>query len=120
MSIPNQALANLLQEIKIQAAQAQQQIDLVQSQIRSKQREIRMLDLTSKEVTSLPPSTNVYQGVGKMFVYSPIQSLSQGLICEMNDLKIDVENLQKKLHYLETTYKNSREHINQILKNGGQ
>lgn len=120
MSIPNQALANLLQEIETQAVQAQQQIELVRSQIRSKQREIRMLDLTEKEVSSLPPTTNIYKGVGKMFVYSPIESLSQGLDSEKNSLKIEVENLAKKLQYLETTHKNSRQHIDRILKNGGR
>ncbi len=56
----------LLQEIEAQAIQSQQQISLVRQQIAVKQREIRMLDLTSKEVSSLPSGTNVYEGVGKM------------------------------------------------------
>lgn len=39
---------------------------------------------------------------------------------ETSDLKADVENLGKKLLYLETTHKNSREHIDQIFKSGGK
>lgn len=39
---------------------------------------------------------------------------------ETSELKSDVENLGKKLHYLETTHKNSREHIDQIFKSGGR
>lgn len=39
---------------------------------------------------------------------------------ETSDLKTDVENLGKKLQYLETTHKNSREHIEQIFKSGGR
>lgn len=42
------------------------------------------------------------------------------LSTETTDLKTDVENLGKKLLYLETTHKNSREHIDQILKSGGR
>ena len=56
----------LVQEIESQAIQAQQQINVVKTQIAVKQREIRMLQLTSSEVSSLPPDTNVYEGVGKM------------------------------------------------------
>jgi prefoldin subunit 1 len=56
----------LVQEIESQAIQAQQQINVVKSQIAVKQREIRMLQLTSSEVSTLPKDTNVYEGVGKM------------------------------------------------------
>ena len=45
---------------------AQQQINVVKSQIAVKQRDIRLLQLTSSEVSSLPKDTNVYEGVGKM------------------------------------------------------
>lgn len=118
MSIPNQALANLFQEIEAQAVQSQQQINDVRSQIRNKKREIRILDLTSIEVSSLPCETNIYEGVGKMFVYRPTTSINSRLQAEMKECKSDIENLEKKLQYLETTYKNSRDHIDQILKSG--
>jgi prefoldin subunit 1 len=39
---------------------------MVRSQIGIKTREIRKLELTSKEVSELPSDTNVYEGVGKM------------------------------------------------------
>ncbi|KIN02081.1 hypothetical protein OIDMADRAFT_161972 [Oidiodendron maius Zn] len=120
MSIPNEALQKLVQEIESQAITAQQQINVVRSQIAAKQREIRMLQLTSNEVSTLPPETNVYEGVGKMFVFSPIGEVDKRLSTETTELKTDVENLGKKLQYLETTHKNSREHIDQIFKSGGR
>ena len=60
------AFKQLVQEIESQAIQSQQQISVVRSQIAGKQREIRMLELTSKEVSELPSGTNIYEGVGKM------------------------------------------------------
>jgi prefoldin subunit 1 len=57
-----------VQEIETQAVQAQQQINIVKSQVAVKNREIRLLDLTSKELADLPTNTNVYEGVGKMLV----------------------------------------------------
>ncbi|KAF4634057.1 hypothetical protein G7Y89_g4061 [Cudoniella acicularis] len=120
MSISNEALQKLVQEIETQAIQAQQQINTVKSQIALKQREIRMLQLTSSEVATLPADTPVYEGIGKMFVFSPTAEVDKRLTAETSELKSDVENLGKKLQYLETTYKNSREHIDQIFKSGGR
>ncbi|RFU35415.1 hypothetical protein B7463_g1005, partial [Scytalidium lignicola] len=120
MSISNEALQKLVQEIETQALVARQQIDVVKTQIAVKQREMRMLQLTSSEVSSLPPSTNVYEGVGKMFVASPITAVDKRLNAETSDLKAEVDSLGKKLQYLETTHKNSREHIDQIFKSGGR
>ncbi|RDW72014.1 hypothetical protein BP5796_08048 [Coleophoma crateriformis] len=120
MSISNEALQKLVQEIETQAILAQQQINVVKTQISVKQREIRMLQLTSSEVSALPSEVNVYEGVGKMFVFSPIAEVDKRLTAETSELKSDVENLGKKLQYLETTHKNSREHIDQIFKSGGR
>lgn len=54
------------------------------------------------------------------FVFSPIAEVDKRLTAETTELKSDVENLGKKLQYLETTHKNSREHIDQIFKSGGR
>jgi len=113
-------LQKLVQEIETQAVLAQNQINVVKTQISVKQRDIRMLQLTSSEMSTLPNDTNVYEGVGKMFVFSPIAEIDKRLKVETSELKSDVESLGKKLQYLETTHKNSREHIDQIFKSGGR
>ncbi|PGH32677.1 prefoldin subunit 1 [[Emmonsia] crescens] len=120
MSIPPEALQKLVQEIESRAIAAQQQINVVKAQITGKQRELRLLELTSSEISQLPKETNVYEGVGKMFVASPITNVNKRLSTEKGELKTDISNLEKKLHYLETTHKNSRQHIDQIFKSGGK
>ena len=60
--------SQLVREIESQAVAAQQQIGLVRAQIASKQREVRLAQLTRSEISSLPPDTPVYEGVGKMYV----------------------------------------------------
>lgn len=54
------------------------------------------------------------------FVFSPTTEVEKRLSSETTELKSDISNLNKKLHYLETTHKNSREHIDQIFKPGGR
>ena len=55
-----------MREIESQAIAAQQQISLVRTQVASKQREMRMTQLTRGEIAALPADTAVYEGVGKM------------------------------------------------------
>jgi len=85
MSIPNEALQKvsllassmqgqhclhpfqLALEIESQANSAQRDINLVKAAIATKQRDARMLELTSSEVKALDKNTKVYEGVGKMY-----------------------------------------------------
>ena len=54
------------------------------------------------------------------FVFSPKGDVEKRLSSETGELKSDISNLTKKLHYLETTQKNSREHIDKIMQSGGR
>ncbi|GFG24023.1 probable prefoldin subunit 1 [Aspergillus udagawae] len=120
MSIPNEALQKLLQEIEARAISSQQQIGVTKAQITAKQKNIRLLELTSKEIGSLSKDTTVYEGIGKMFVAVPMNTVDKRLADERTELKTDIEGLEKKLNYLEMTHKNSRENLEQILKSGGR
>ena len=61
-----------MREIESQSIAAQQQIGLVRTQIGSKQREMRLAQLTRSELSTLPTDTPVYEGVGKMYVFGPL------------------------------------------------
>ena len=78
-----------------------------------------MLQLSNTEMDALPRETPVYNGVGKMFVLTSVDETKIRQSKEAEDVKKELANLDKKLHYLETTYKNSHEHMEQILKRGG-
>lgn len=54
------------------------------------------------------------------FVATPISSVDARLSRESQTLKSEITALEKRLHYLETTHKNSREHIEKILQTGGR
>ena len=67
-------------EIETQAIQSQQQIGIVRSQIAIKQREIRKHELTAEEMAKLPSDTKMYEGVGKMYVSTPLSPLGFHLV----------------------------------------
>ncbi|KAL5601252.1 uncharacterized protein BROUX77_005501 [Berkeleyomyces rouxiae] len=118
MSISTEALQKLVYEIENQAMMAEQQIGISKSQVAGKQREMRLLNLTMKEVSSLPTEAPLYKGLGKMFVSVPAPKLMDEMASQMKELEGDVDKLGKRLQYLETTQKNSRDHIEQMLRRG--
>ncbi|KAL1840742.1 hypothetical protein VTJ49DRAFT_182 [Mycothermus thermophilus] len=120
MSISNEALQKLVREIESQAVAAQQQISLVRTQVAAKQREMRLAQLTRNEIAALPADTAVYEGVGKMFVAVPVPAMQDKLGSQIKEIEAEVDGLGKRLHYLETTAKNSQEHIKKMLKGGSQ
>lgn len=120
MSISNEALQKLAQDIESSALSAQRDINMVKAAVAAKQRDIRMLELTSTEVKQLPKDTKVYQGVGKMFVFSPTSDVEKRLSSETAELKSDISNLNIKLHHLEITHKNSRDHIEKMIHSRGR
>ncbi|KAF8433816.1 Prefoldin [Terfezia claveryi] len=118
MSLPNEALQKLLQEIEARATLSQQQLQVVRGQVAGKQRDMRLNQLTITELDSLPKDTNVYEGVGKMFVLVPVDNVKSRLDGEVKALSSDMEDLNKKLHYLETTFEKTQENINALLQRG--
>ncbi|KAF2156039.1 Prefoldin [Myriangium duriaei CBS 260.36] len=120
MSLPNEALQKLLLEIEQKASFAQQQMVIVKSQIDSSKREIRMIDLMNTEISSLPQDAKLYEGVGKMFVATPTATVNTRLAKDKEDLNAKLANLDKKYTFLETTYKNSQDHLDKVFKNGGR
>lgn len=97
-----------------------------------------MLQLTTNELDTLPSETKVYDGVGRLYVllcvvetlvranrhYSFVQTSPADVKSrnerQAEDLKREKVDLEKRLHYLETTAKNSQAHIDQMLKSGGR
>ncbi|KAF2120526.1 Prefoldin [Lophiotrema nucula] len=119
MSISNEALQKVLQEIGQKKVFAEQQLSIVKQQQAVKNRETRMLQLTSSEVESLPKETKVYEGVGKMFICTPIPDVQKRLATESDAVKAELANLKKKEDYLEKTYENSKASLEQVLGRAG-
>jgi len=60
----------------------------------------------------------VYEGVGKMFVLETLPNVQKRLGEEKGKTENEIVDLKKRLHYLETTYKNANDHLDKILQRG--
>ena len=56
--------------------------------------------------------------MGRFFLTS-VEDTKERQGKEVGDVDKEMENLNKKLHYLETTYNNAQLHLEQIFKGGG-
>ncbi|KAK9465753.1 Prefoldin [Lipomyces arxii] len=115
MSIPPEALQKVLQEIEARVMQSQMELTNVQQQIAQKQRDIKLTDLTIKELKKIPADTGVWEGVGKMFLNVPVIEHISRLEKNKVDSEDQVQAMNKKLHYLETTFMNAKRNIDEIL-----
>lgn len=50
---------------------------------------------------------------------TPTDEVKKRITTESTEVKSDVSNLEKKLHYLETTFQKSKENLDKVLKAGG-
>ena len=66
-----------------------------------------------------PHTTRTTDRFAFRFVSVPASKLKDKLEGQMKRLEDEVDKLNKRLLYLETTQKNSREHIEQMLRAGG-
>jgi prefoldin subunit 1 len=53
------------------------------------------------------------------FVFTSTEDVKERQSKETVDVDKEMENLNKKLHYLETTYKNANQHLEQIFSRTG-
>lgn len=58
-------------------------------------------------------------GTSSRFVSIPAPELKDKLESQTKQVDTDIDGLSKRLHYLETTAKNSQEHIEAMLRRGG-
>ncbi|WOO82143.1 Prefoldin subunit 1 [Vanrija pseudolonga] len=93
----------ILQQIQTQAVTAQRQHSLVRAQIQSKEKERKILDLTVRELATVPKSddTRMFRGVGKMFIEQPRSEINARHEAQQKTLTTDIDALTKKAKYFE-------------------
>ena len=100
--------------------QSQRALNVCRQQIAAKERERRILQLTIEEITSLQSDVNLYKGVGKMYVCSPVvkprlanlfprtarfmnvprPQMEKDLRAEEKEITEDIKNLEKKVRFV--------------------
>eukprot|EP00954_Amorphochlora_amoebiformis_P012125 946750-Amorphochlora_amoeboformis.AAC.2 len=85
----------------------------VNSQVKMKQRAARSTELTIAEVKDLPPNTNTYRTVGRMFLASPLPQVLKDLGTFLEETKTEISQMESKQNYLVKQAKSLAEELKQ-------
>ncbi|WRT69863.1 uncharacterized protein IL334_006854 [Kwoniella shivajii] len=115
--LSDDTLRKILQQIQQQAISSQKQLSIVRAQIQSKEKERKILALTTRELGHVPrdDSSTMYKGVGKMFIEQPRTEIDIEHSTLEKSLNEEVSNLTKKAKYLEKQFDEANSQLKDIF-----
>ncbi|EKM61430.1 uncharacterized protein PHACADRAFT_248030 [Phanerochaete carnosa HHB-10118-sp] len=114
-TLPDDTLRKILLQIQQTAIQSQRALNVNRQQVAAKERERRILQLTTEEIKVLGEDVNLYKGVGKMFMQVPRPVMDKDLKAEEKELADDINNLTKKNKYLEKQFNDAQAQMRDIF-----
>ncbi|KAJ9064971.1 hypothetical protein DSO57_1024810 [Entomophthora muscae] len=108
---------NLFMAIQNKIGEDSQQLSVVRAQLQQSQREIRIVDLVSKELSNLQPETPTYKSIGKMFLFTPQSELKKELSAKAATNKDTQAALNKKASFLERNIQDANNSLRDLLHN---
>ncbi|EIW87077.1 Prefoldin [Coniophora puteana RWD-64-598 SS2] len=119
-SLSDDTLRKILVQIQQTAISSQRALNLSRQQSAAKERERRILQLTINEIQGIEGDVNMYQGVGKMFMMVPRQTMEQDLNNQEKELTDDINNLKKKGKFLEKQFNDAQAQLRDIFQHSSQ
>lgn len=92
-----------------------QQIKISDVQIDTLKRSIQHSKLVDQEISSLPPSTRMYEGVGRMFILQPSDTIKKTLDMKMKAADEKIKTLEGNKVYLERSIKESEDNLREMV-----
>ncbi|EMR10377.1 hypothetical protein PNEG_01629 [Pneumocystis murina B123] len=113
--LPDEVLKKILNEIQTQAIASQQHITTSQIQRQAKEKEKKISELIFNELSKLTRDTPVYSSAGKAFIKEDLNQIEQKLTTQIKEINNEIDALNKKIIYHETTLANTQPHIERIM-----
>ncbi|ODQ82560.1 hypothetical protein BABINDRAFT_164334 [Babjeviella inositovora NRRL Y-12698] len=114
MSVNPDAINKILYEMDQQLQKTQADLQMTNIQLQRKQTSSKIAELTLKEINS-DPAANLWEGVGKAFFYTDHSDFVGRLEDDQKTLDDQMKSLATKKTYLETTMKNTIQHMQQMM-----
>ncbi|XP_033644107.1 prefoldin subunit 1-like [Asterias rubens] len=108
-------LKKAFQELQIKMIDTSQQLKISDAQIEQLRRQQHHARLTDSELTQLPPTTRVYEGVGRMFLLQDIANIKDTLTTRVKAADDKIKKLQNSKAYLERTLKESETNLREMV-----
>ncbi|KAJ3191294.1 hypothetical protein HK101_007905 [Irineochytrium annulatum] len=115
MSISDEALKRAFIETQVKLQTTTRQLSAIRAQVGGKERERRVLELTAKELKSLPAGTVSYKAVGKAFMKEDLAVLVKGIEGKGVDAGKEVTALERASKKLESEANDAERGLREIL-----
>jgi len=109
-------LKKAFQELQSRMISTTQQLKVSDMQIEQLKRQIAHSRLVEKEIESLPKDTKTYEGVGRMFVLQPIETVEKNLTDKVKACEEKVKALENGKVYLERSIKEGEENLRELIQ----
>ncbi|KAJ2082382.1 hypothetical protein H4R24_001618 [Coemansia sp. RSA 988] len=94
----------------------QKELNQIDAQISSNQRDIRLASLTKREIDGLDSSIPLYKSMGKMFVQESKSSLLEGIDKETSDATTLIEALEKKKKFVSRNLEGATGNLKDLIR----
>ncbi|KAG8439112.1 hypothetical protein GDO86_005357 [Hymenochirus boettgeri] len=102
-------------ELQAKVVDTQQKVKLADLQIDQLNRTKKHSLLTDQEIMTLPDSTPMYEGVGRMFILQTKDKIHSQLLNKKKIADDKIAELEQKKSYLERSVKNAEDNIREML-----
>lgn len=102
-------------ELQAKVIDTQQKVKLADIQIEQLNRTKKHAHLTDTEIMTLVDETNMYEGVGRMFILQSKEVIHNQLLEKQKLAEEKIKELEQKKSYLERSVKEAEDNIREML-----
>ncbi|XP_044085126.1 prefoldin subunit 1-like [Neovison vison] len=102
-------------ELQAKVIDTQQKVKLADIQIEQLNRTKKHAHLTDTEIMTLVDETNMYEGVGRMFILQSKEVIHSQLLEKQKIAEEKIKELEQKKSYLERSVKEAEDNIREML-----
>ncbi|KXN72435.1 Prefoldin [Conidiobolus coronatus NRRL 28638] len=107
----------LLYAIQTKLQEDSIQLNIVNTRLQTKERDNRVIDLVQKELSTIKPEHSAYKSIGKMFLYTPTETMKTELEDKKKENLENIQALKKKGEFLSKRVNETQAHLNDVFQN---
>ncbi|KAJ1522388.1 hypothetical protein ONE63_002676 [Megalurothrips usitatus] len=103
-------------ELQHKMTDTAQKLKIADIQIEGLKKSKMHTELTVKELKSMPPNTNTYESVGRMFILKDVPEITKDLHSKSQKYDEKVKTLENNKSYLERSLKEAENNLREMVQ----
>ncbi|XP_038216816.1 prefoldin subunit 1 [Zerene cesonia] len=103
-------------ELHVKMLETSKKIQVIDTQIEVLKQVMRHVDITQREISTLPPDTKTYDCVGRSFFLINLEEVKTNLANKVTQFNTRTAELEENKQYLEKNLKESEDNIREMVQ----